>query len=119
VSERFLVDRSLTLAALSHFRPIDRSYVIAYDKIGMKRRINKNLTVSEARVQLYRLVDRAAQFHEPVIITGKRNNAVMIGEDDWRAMMETLYLLSIPGMRESIRKGLKTPVEACSERLEW
>jgi len=81
--------------------------------------MNRAITASEARAQLYRLLDQIAESHEPVLITGKRNRAVMVGEDDWRAMMETLYLLSIPGMRESIRKGLKTPVEACRDRLEW
>jgi len=81
--------------------------------------MNRAITASEARAQLYRLLDQVAESHEPVLITGKRNRAVMVGEDDWRAMMETLYLLSIPGMRESIRKGLKTPVGACSDRLKW
>jgi prevent-host-death family protein len=81
--------------------------------------MNRAITASEARAQLYRLLDQIAESHEPVLITGKRNRAVMVGEDDWRAMMETLYLLSIPGMRESIRKGLKTPVGACSDQLEW
>ena len=81
--------------------------------------MNRAITASEARAQLYRLLDQVAESHEPVLITGKRNRAVMVGEDDWRAMMETLYLLSIPGMRESIRKGLKTHVGACSDRLKW
>lgn len=81
--------------------------------------MNRAVTASEARTRLYRLLDQIAESHEPVLITGKRNRAVMVGEDDWRAMMETLYLLSIPGMRESIRKGLTTPIEACSDRLEW
>jgi prevent-host-death family protein len=77
------------------------------------------LTVSEARAKLYKLLDETASSHEPIQITGKRNNAVMIGEDDWRAIQETLYLLSIPKMRESIRKGLKTPVDKCSKELKW
>ncbi len=77
------------------------------------------ITASKARSSLYRLLDKTANSHEPVQITGKRNNAVLIGEDDWRAIQETLYLLSIPGMRESIQKGLKTPVKECSKRLEW
>ena len=77
------------------------------------------ITASKARSNLYRLLDKTANSHEPVQITGKRNNAVLIGEDDWRAIQETLYLLSIPGMRESIQKGLKTPVKECSRRLEW
>lgn len=77
------------------------------------------ITASKARASLYRLLDKTANSHEPVQITGKRNNAVLIGEDDWRAIQETLYLLSVPGMRESIQKGLKTPVKECSKRLEW
>ena len=77
------------------------------------------LTATEARSNLYKLLDRAAQLHEPIQITGKRNNAVLIAEDDWRAIKETLYLLSIAGMRESIRKGLKTPLKKCGKELEW
>jgi antitoxin YefM len=77
------------------------------------------LTATEARAKLYKLLDQAASSHEPVQITGKRGNAVLIAEEDWRAIQETLHLLSIPGMRESIRKGLKTPVEKCSKGLKW
>ena len=77
------------------------------------------IKATEARAQLYRLLDETAQTHEPIQITGKRTNAVLISEEDWWAIQETLYLLSIPGMRESIRKGLKTPVEKCSEKPGW
>jgi len=77
------------------------------------------ITATEARAKLYRLIDQAASSHEPIVITGKRANAVLISEDDWRAVQETLYLLSIPGMRESIREGLATPVEECAEDLDW
>ena len=77
------------------------------------------LSASEARAKLYKLLDEAATSHEPIQITGKRNNAVLISEDDWRAIQETLHLLSIPDMRESIRKGLKTPIEKCSKDLKW
>ncbi len=77
------------------------------------------LSASEARAKLYKLLDEAASSHEPIQITGKRNNAVLVSEDDWRAIQETLYLLSIPDMRESIRKGLKTPVEKCSKDIKW
>ncbi len=79
----------------------------------------KTLTATEARATFYRLLDQAANNHEPILIKGKRCNAVVVSEADWRAMVETLYLLSIPGMRRSIRRGMKTPVEACSERLAW
>lgn len=77
------------------------------------------LSASEARAKLYKLLDEAASSHEPIQITGKRNNAVLVSEEDWRAIQETLYLLSIPGMRESVRKGLETPVEKCSKNLKW
>ena len=77
------------------------------------------LTVSFARTNLYRLVDEAAASHMPVLITGRRSNAVLIGEEDWHAIQETLHLLSIPGMRESIRKGMSTPVAACARKLRW
>ncbi|MBA3066453.1 type II toxin-antitoxin system Phd/YefM family antitoxin [bacterium] len=77
------------------------------------------LTVTQARSNLYKLMDKTAQLHEPIQITGKRNSAVLISEDDWRSINETLYLLSIPGMRESIRKGLKTPLNKCAKTLKW
>lgn len=77
------------------------------------------LTASEARQQLYRLLDQTAQAHEPILITGRRVNAVLIAEEDWRAIQETLYLLSIPNMRESIREGMATPVEECDTEPGW
>jgi antitoxin YefM len=77
------------------------------------------LTASKARSKLYRLIDETAISHQPVIISGKRAQAVLLSADDWKAIQETLYLLSIPSMRESIRKGLKTPVEKCIKDLKW
>lgn len=77
------------------------------------------LTASEARVSLYRLIDETSESHQPVLITGKRNNAVLVSADDWAAIQETLYLLSVPGMRESIREGMETPIEVCSKELAW
>ena len=77
------------------------------------------LTATEARSKLYRLIDEAATSHEPIVIKGKRGSAVLISEDDWRAIQETLYLLNIPGMRESLRNGLATPIEDCTEDLNW
>ena len=77
------------------------------------------LNATEARSKFYRLIDEAAISHEPIIIKGKRGNAVLISEDDWRSIQETIYLLNIPGMRESIRKGLATPVEECTQELDW
>lgn len=78
-----------------------------------------SVTATDARSQLYRLLDEIAQSHEPVLITGKRANAVLIAEEDWRSIQETLYLLGIPGMRESIVDGLYTPLDECATEVEW
>ena len=77
------------------------------------------MTVSRARQKLYRLLDDAASSHEPIQITGKRSNAVLVSEEDWCAIQETLYLVSIPGMAKSIQKGLKTPIGKCAKELKW
>lgn len=77
------------------------------------------IKATEARAKLYRLIDQAVESHEPIQITGKRANAILIAEEDWRAIQETIYLLSIPSLRESIRRGLRTPVEKCSEKPGW
>lgn len=77
------------------------------------------MTATEARKCLYTLVDEVAQSHAPVQIVGKRNSAVLISEDDWRAIQETLYLTSVPGMRESIQDGMKTPIQECEEHPGW
>ncbi|HMT80621.1 MAG TPA: type II toxin-antitoxin system Phd/YefM family antitoxin [Azonexus sp.] len=77
------------------------------------------ITASEARASLYRLIDEASVNHQPVVITGKRHNAVLVSADDWAAIQETMYLLSVPGMRESIREGLSTPVDECAKELDW
>lgn len=76
-------------------------------------------SATEARKRLYSLVDEVAESHHTVQIVGKRNSAVLVSEADWRAIQETLFLTSIPGMRESILDGMKTPVEECDEDLEW
>ncbi len=77
------------------------------------------LSATEARTKLYRLIDEASLTHEPIVITGKRGNAVLISENDWRVIQETMFLLNIPGMRESIQEGLATPIEDCKEEIEW
>ena len=77
------------------------------------------LSATEARSNLYRLIDQTSSSHEPIIITGKRGNAVLISEDDWRSIQETMFLLNIPKMRKSIRDGLATPIEDCKEELDW
>ena len=77
------------------------------------------LTASEARAKLYRLIDQAAESHKPIKITGKRNSAVLVSEEDWSSVQETLFLLSIPGMRESIREGMDSPAEELESELDW
>ncbi len=77
------------------------------------------ISVTQARANLYRLIDETTLSHTPVTITGKKNNAVLLAESDWQAIQETLYLISIPGMRESIIQGLNTPIEDCSEDVDW
>ncbi len=77
------------------------------------------VSATDARSKLYKLVDQARETNEPILITGKRGNAVLVSEDDWRAIQETLHLLSIPGMRESIRNGMNEPIEECSEEPGW
>lgn len=77
------------------------------------------ITVAEAGASLPRLIDEAALTHEPVVITGKQNSAVLLSTEDWASIQETMYLLSVPGMRESIREGLATPVGECSKELGW
>ena len=78
----------------------------------------RTINVTKARADLYNLLLETAESHEPIQITGKQTNAILLAEEDWRAIQETLYLSSIPGMRESIIDGLKTPVEE-TEELDW
>ena len=77
------------------------------------------LTASEARATLYRLIDDTAESHEPIIISGKRNDAVLLSNEDWSAIQETLYLLAIPGMRESIKTGMAEPLSKSAKELVW
>ena len=77
------------------------------------------INVSKARENLYKLIDKIALEHKPVLIKSKRNNAIIISEEDFNAIEETLYLLSIPKMRESIIEGINTPAEECEKTLDW
>ena len=77
------------------------------------------MTATEARANLYRLIDETAASHQPLLISGKRNSAVLVSQEDWAAIQETLFLLSVPGMRESIREGMATAIEDCDEALDW
>jgi len=77
------------------------------------------LNATEARAKLYSLIDETALTHQPIVIRGKRSNAVLLSEEDWNAINETLYLLSVPGMRESIVEGMATDISECSKDLDW
>ena len=77
------------------------------------------LNVTEARANLYKLIDGTTANHEPVVITGKRGNAVLLAEDDWNAISETLHLLSVPGMRESIVEGMQESTDSAATELNW
>lgn len=77
------------------------------------------MTATAARTNLYNLIDRTKEFHEPIIISGKRNNAVLISEDDWNSIQETLYLCSTPGMRESILEASKESLEESVKEPDW
>jgi antitoxin YefM len=78
-----------------------------------------SINITNARKNLSTLVEKLSDTHEPVHIAGKKNSAVLVAEDDWRSIEETLYLLSIPGMRDSIIKGMKEPIEKSTTKLEW
>ncbi len=77
------------------------------------------ISVTSARARLYRLVDEAVSSHKPVVIRGKRGNAVLLSENDWNAISETLHLVSLPGMSESIQEELKEKIAECSKKLDW
>lgn len=79
----------------------------------------RTLSASEARANLYRLMDEAAESHQPITISGKRHDAVLVSAEDWQAIQETLHLLSIPSMRESIKEGMAEPASSCSKELDW
>lgn len=76
-------------------------------------------TANQAQADLPKLIDKAATTHEPIEITGLNHSAVLVAQEDWSAIQETLYLLSVPGMRESIREGLETPLADCGTELDW
>ena len=77
------------------------------------------ITASEARADQYRLIDQTAESHQPVLISGKRSSAVLVSAEDWQAIQETLYLLAVPGMRESIKKGMAEPLAKSTKALRW
>lgn len=79
----------------------------------------RTLTASEARANLYRLIDETVASHQPIIISGKRNSAVLLSAEDWSAIQETLYLLAVPGMRESIKTGVNALLAKSTKELKW
>ena len=81
--------------------------------------MNNTINITNARKDLYKLIEQVIESHEPVHITGKKGSAVIISEEDWKNIEETLYLTSIPGMRESIAEGLKADIDECDEEIEW
>ena len=81
--------------------------------------MTKILSATKARADIFNLINETANTHEPIIITGKKHNAVMLSQEDWNAIQETLYLSSIPNVKESIIEGLETPIEECDENIQW
>ena len=81
--------------------------------------MSTTMTATEARANLYRLIDQTAESHQPIRIAGKRSSAVLISEADWDAIQETLHLTSVPGMRESIKQGMEEPLESSAKELDW
>jgi antitoxin YefM len=97
-----------------HVKPSGTMYGTSHPE-----KLMTSLSASQARAKLFKLMEQAADSHEPIQINGRHRSAVLVCEEDWRAMRETLYLLSIPGMRESIRNGIKTPLAKTSKTLKW
>jgi len=81
--------------------------------------MTKTMSVSQVRADIYNVIDETAQTHEPILITGKRNNVVMLSEEDWNAIEETLYLNSMPNMASSIQESMNAPDSEFSETIEW
>ena len=104
-------------SAVPHFKrwvknQLAKTHVIAHASCM------RTITATSARSDLYRIIDSAQSTHEPVQITGKRGNAVLVAEDDWRSIQETIYLLGIPGMRDSIIQGMAEDIDDCSEEFD-
>ena len=79
----------------------------------------RSIKYAQARANLSRLLEETSASHEPIQIVGKSVSGVLVADDDWRAIQETLYLLSVPGMRESIQDGMQTSPAQCSKELTW
>jgi prevent-host-death family protein len=106
-----------TWVAQSIRKALYKTYALTYHTV--KEQFMTTITASEARAGLYRLIDQTAETHKPVLISGKRSNAVLVSEEDWSAIQETLYLLAIPGMRESIKEAMAEPLAKSKRALKW
>jgi antitoxin YefM len=98
---------------------IDTVYVLTYAIRQQENAVVTPITASEARADLYRLIDQTSESHQPILISGKRSSAVLVSAEDWQAIQETLYLLSVPGMRESIKKGMTEPLGKSAKAVVW
>jgi prevent-host-death family protein len=98
---------------------LDSAYVKAYVLTSTEGASMDTISASDARARLYNLIDETAASHVPITITGKRNNAVLVSAEDWTAIQETLYLLSVPGMRESIMAAREEPLDGSDKELNW
>ena len=98
---------------------IDALYVLTYAYWQLENPVITPITASQARADLYRLIDQTSESHQPVLISGKRSSAVLVSAEDWQAIQETLYLLSVPGMRESIKKGMAEPLGKSAQAVVW
>lgn len=107
-----------TFYAVRSLPVIDKTYVFTY-RFATGDKNMTTITASQARADLYRLIDQTAESHKPVLISGKRANAVLVSEEDWSAIQETLYLLAIPGMRESIKEAMAEPLAKSKRTLKW
>jgi antitoxin YefM len=85
----------------------------------MEVKTMKTIPVTQARSNLYKILDEAINSSEPIEISGKRGNGVLVSKEDWSAIQETLYLLSVPGMRDALIEGKNTPVDDCVEDIGW
>jgi len=80
-----------------------------------------NTNITNFRKNIFKLLEQTIKYNEPVNISTKEGNAVIISEEDYNGLMETVYLCSIPNMKERIIEGMKTPISECipENEVEW